>query len=199
VPATDFEVVYLARHGQTEWNLVGRRQGRLDSPLTPKGLDQARRVGATVGKLEIDGLFSSPLGRAIKTAEICAYELGLPIAVIDELAETDHGQMSGLTSAEIELGFPGELERRSVRKFEWSFPGGGESYADLDKRAGVALQEISSKGARRPLIVSHEMIGRMLLRHLLQEDPHVLLTWSHPQDVVYQIDIASGAVAKVPD
>lgn len=196
MPERKFEIVYLARHGQTEWNLAGRRQGRLDSPLTAEGLNQARQVGATVAKLRIDGLFSSPLGRAIKTAEICGRELDLPITIVDELAETDHGQMSGLTSAEIKQRFPGSLERRSVDKYRWSFPG-GESYSDLDRRAAVALQQMAMKQVRHPLIVSHEMIGRMLLRNLLRVDPEVLQTWSHPQGVVYQIDLASRTFGEV--
>ncbi|MFD7158171.1 histidine phosphatase family protein [Kribbella sp. NPDC059898] len=55
---------YLARHGQTEWNVAGRRQGRLDSPLTALGLEQARRNGRLLTRENIDAAFTSPLGRA---------------------------------------------------------------------------------------------------------------------------------------
>jgi broad specificity phosphatase PhoE len=56
---------------------------------------------------------------------------------------------------------------------------------------------MAMKQVRHPLIVSHEMIGRMLLRNLLRVDPEVLQTWSHPQGVVYQIDLASRTFGEV--
>jgi broad specificity phosphatase PhoE len=64
--------VLLARHGQTEWNALGRRQGQLDSPLTAAGVEQAHRHAKTVAVRGIDGIFTSPLGRALTTAEIIA-------------------------------------------------------------------------------------------------------------------------------
>jgi broad specificity phosphatase PhoE len=81
----------------------------------------------------------------------------------------NHGRMAGLTREEIEASFPGALARRAEDKYRWRFPG-GESYADADGRAGTALARIDAAGPRHPLIVSHEMIGRMLLRHLLDAD-----------------------------
>jgi broad specificity phosphatase PhoE len=192
----DLNTVYLARHGQTTWNLVGRRQGRQDSPLTEAGCDQARRLAARMATFPIDGLFSSPLGRATETAAVCGRRLGLQVTIIEELAETDHGRMAGLSPSDIEQAFPGEFERRSKHKYEWKFPD-GESYSDVDRRAAVALNRLSMKSTRTPLIVSHEMIGRMLLRHLLQLDPEVLLGWRHPHDVVYEIDVAARIVHEI--
>ena len=69
----DFDQVFLARHGQTEWNRLGRRQGQLDSPLTVLGKRQAQSLArAVTGLPGIDGVFSSPLGRAAVTAIWCA-------------------------------------------------------------------------------------------------------------------------------
>ncbi len=95
--------------------------------------------------------------------------------------------MAGLTSAEIEARFPGRLARRAADRYRWGFPGGGESYADADRRGAIALRRIAAGGSRRPLLVSHEMIGRMLLRWL-GADPATAFTWDHPHDVVYRID-----------
>ncbi len=148
---------------------------------------QARQLAAAVEQLRVDAVFSSPLGRAASTAARCGAALGLPVIVDDDLAEVDHGEMAGLTLAEIEQRFPGELARRVAAKFDWRFPG-GESYADANRRAAVALRRIAAHGARRPLIVSHEMIGRMLLRTLLAADPTTVLATSQPHDVVYQVD-----------
>jgi probable phosphoglycerate mutase len=178
-----FEAVYLARHGQTEWNVAGRRQGRLDSPLTPRGLRQARRNADLLSSHQIDAIFTSPLGRARRTAEIVGETLGLPIQVLDELAEIAHGAWSGLTSAEIDAGWPGQRAAREQDKYAFRFPD-GESYADADVRAGRALAEVARSGARRPLLVSHEMIGRMLLRQLGVADS---LQLRQSSDLIYRV------------
>ncbi|GAA3256872.1 histidine phosphatase family protein [Dactylosporangium siamense] len=185
-----WDTVFLARHGQTQWNLQRRKQGRLDSALTHDGVAQAHRHAAALQGHGIDAIFVSPLGRAVATASIINDALGLEIDVVDELAEVDHGQFSGLIDDQIDTQFPGERQRRAADKYHWQFPG-GESYADAATRAASALHRIGHQPARRPLIVSHEMIGRMLQLHLLGLDPQAALARSHPHDVVFQIDPAS--------
>lgn len=199
--AWPFDVVLLVRHGQTEWNLSGRRQGQLDSPLTELGTEQGRQVAAALVGRDVDAVFASPLGRAVATAARCARRLRLPVTIVDELAEVHHGEMAGLTSAEIDRRFPGALERRAASKYSWRFPG-GESYADADLRAGAALRVVASSGARRPLLVSHEMVGRVLLRNLLAARPETALGWTHPHDVIYEVDVRtreSCAIQVRPD
>ena len=126
----------------------------------------------------IDGVFTSPLGRATATAQIFANHTGAPVLVIDELAEVHHGRFAGMTDEDVYALYPGELERRAKDKYGWTFPG-GESYADADQRAGHALARAATHRVCRPLIVSHEMIGRMLQRHLLRLDRHeALARWT---------------------
>lgn len=175
--------IYLARHGQTEWNVAGRRQGRLDSPLTPLGLQQAARNAELLSAEGIDAVFASPLGRARETASIIGATLGLTVQVLDDLAEIDHGLWSGLGSAEIDAGWPGQRALRERGKYAFRFPD-GERYADGDVRAGRALAEVARTGVRRPVLVSHEMIGRMLLRQLGVPDA---LETQQPSDVVYRV------------
>jgi broad specificity phosphatase PhoE len=182
-----WEAVFLARHAQTEWNVLRRRQGRLDSPLTRAGVEQTRRHAAALKPMAIDAIFTSPLGRTRETARILGDTLALEPVVVDDLAELDHGTFSGLTSAEIDARFPGERERRAAGKYEYRFPG-GESYADADLRVARALGAI---GGRRPLVVAHEMVGRLLQRHLLGLDPAAALARDHPHDVLYAIDPAA--------
>lgn len=181
--------VLLARSGQTEWNVGGRRHGRLDSPLTALGIEQARRITATGA----DRIFTSPLGRAAATARLVADGIGVPVVVVDELAEVDHGDFAGLTDAQIEARSPGEWFDRAGDKYGWRFPG-GESYADADDRALLALEKIAADPARCPLIVTHEMIGRMLLRRLLGLTPQEALTRRMPQDLTYEIDPRAGSL-----
>lgn len=192
-----FECVYLARHGQTTWNLEGRSQGRLDSPLTPEGVRQVRRNAAAVRCEPVDALFASPMGRARTSAAAFASVLGLPVRVLDELSEVDHGELSGLTNAEKTAAWPELAEARQRDKYFFRFPG-GESYADADARAGRALARIADSGARAPLLVSHEMIGRMLLKNLAGLDSAQALRLKHPSDTVYKVRPALGTVEVLP-
>ncbi len=190
------EEVYLVRHGETEWNRTGRRQGQLDAPLTESGIAEVRLVATRIVSLPIDGVFSSPLGRAVATAQIYAQSLHQPITTVQDLRELDHGVMAGMTNEEIERAFPGEMARRSQDKYRWRFPN-GESYAVADLRAASAIRQIAESGRLRPLVVSHEMIGRMLLRNLLGLDPEEALKSGLAHRVIYRIDIESKTVAEI--
>jgi probable phosphoglycerate mutase len=187
---TTWECVFLVRHGQTEWNLQRRMQGRYDSALTGAGVRQAQRLAAVLRPHGVDAVFASPLGRAVATAEIIGGGLGLSVTVVDELSEVHHGQFAGLTVEEVRARHADEWGRRASDKYTWTFPG-GESYADADVRAGHALRRIGGSAARRPTIVSHEMIGRMLQRHLLGVSGRQALSYGQPNDVVYRIDPAT--------
>ncbi|MGH8982221.1 MAG: histidine phosphatase family protein, partial [Acidimicrobiales bacterium] len=180
--------VFLVRHGETEWNRLGRRQGRLDSPLTDLGLVQAQEVAARAASLRIDAVFSSPLGRAATTAAIIAKPHRHEVVLIDHLQEIDHGDWSGLTNAEIDGRYPGERQRRAADHYWWRFPN-GESYADADSRAAKALRRIRDANCLQPHLVTHEMFGRMLLRNLLGLDPAEALAKDHPHDVIYEVDV----------
>jgi probable phosphoglycerate mutase len=177
---------FLARHGQTEWNVHGRRQGQLDSPLTPDGVAQAHHIGELLADQRIDSVFASPLGRANTTATICATRLRVPVITMPTLAEIDHGAWAGLTDPQIAEAYPEQCDNRNADKYQFRFPD-GESYADADQRAIAALVAIADHHVRRPLVVSHEMIGRLLRRHLLGLTPSEALAWNHPHGVVFRI------------
>src|SRR3954449_1914254 len=98
----------LVRHGQSEWNAVGRWQGQADPPLTELGREQARLAARSLGAL--DAIFASDLQRATETALIISNALGVGPVVIDpDLRERDAGEWSGLTRSEIEEQYPGYL------------------------------------------------------------------------------------------
>jgi len=181
-------IVLLARHGETEWNVARRPQGRLDSPLTERGREHAEALARIADHVKVDAIFTSPLGRAAATAARCGDRTGLPVQIIEELAELDHGRMAGLTVEQAEIHFPGEWARRRNDKYGWRFPG-GESYADADLRAAHAVSRVSGQ---RALVVAHEMIGRMVARHLLSISPSEALLRSQPNEVVYRIDTRTG-------
>ena len=140
-PADDALVeFFLARHGQTEWNLRGRRQGQSDSPLTPAGVEQTHHVGEVLAEHRIDGVFASPLGRALTTATTCATRLGVPVVTVPDLAEVDHGAWAGLTDSQLAEAYPQQCHDRNDDKYRFRFPG-GESYADADRRAEAASSQ----------------------------------------------------------
>lgn len=183
-------MIYLLRHGETEWNREGRRQGRLDSPLTSRGILQARAcAGSLRGSLggERVSLFAcSPLGRAQETARIVADELRdvPPVRTEPLLAEHHMGDWQGLTSPEIEERYPGSLEERRSDLWTYGIPG-GESYEDVSARASAWLDSVASE----PVVVAvaHEMINRTVLGAYAGLDPAETLALSHPQNVVYRL------------
>jgi broad specificity phosphatase PhoE len=156
-------------------------------------------VGQAADRLRafsIDRVFSSPIGRALTSAGLYADALGLPVSTVDELAEIHHGAMAGLTGEETEAAFPGEMSRRAADKYRWRFPD-GESYAEGNVRAAAALRLVGRSGAIRPLLVSHEMMGRMLLRNLLDLTPDEALAWGHSHAVIYRIDVGNKSLKEI--
>jgi probable phosphoglycerate mutase len=101
--------VLLVRHGQSEWNAVGRWQGQADPPLSDLGRRQAREAARSIGA--VDAVWASDLQRAAETAAIISADIGVGPVVLDpDLRERDAGDFSGLTRAEIDERFPGYLE-----------------------------------------------------------------------------------------
>ena len=102
---TDYPDLYILRHGQTEWNLQGRMQGRLDSPLTAKGQQQARQQGAILVALGLAGqgiaCFSSPQGRAAHTARLALGRIGKTAEPAAELCEVDMGSWQNRLAADL--------------------------------------------------------------------------------------------------
>ncbi len=188
MPDGDLTDVYLARHGETEWNVVGRRQGRSDSPLTTNGRLGVDDLAARIRNIPIDAIAASPLGRAVTTATVYGEALSLDVNIVDELAEIDQGLWTGLTDEEVDRRFPGDRDVRSANLYTWRYPE-GESYEDGDRRAADALVAISGLGGRRLLIVSHAMIGRMVLRNLLDLPVDEALGLPQPHHLVRHVDL----------
>lgn len=106
--------LYLIRHGQTDWNLQGRFQGREDIPLNENGIRQAEQCGMALRGETYDAIISSPLLRAKKTAEIIAkYVLLKDVITEQDLIERDFSGVSGLTPQEREVFYAaGKLDRK---------------------------------------------------------------------------------------
>ncbi len=92
--------IYLIRHGETDWNLQGRLQGREDIPLNQTGILQAEACGEALRAVRLDSIQTSPLMRARETAGIIAAHQQCPVIVNSELIERDYGRLAGLSPQE---------------------------------------------------------------------------------------------------
>jgi broad specificity phosphatase PhoE len=148
--------ILLLRHGQTDWNLQRRCQGISDLELNGSGVQQALEVAAALRYEPIRIIMSSPLKRAVQTAEVVRQRhADVPIIVDKQLRELDHGYLEGLTFDEIKEKYPEFMARWRVAPASLPTPG-GESLADVDARAWEALQrviEIHSTGT--VVLVTH--------------------------------------------
>ena len=154
--------LYLARHGETDWNLEQRWQGHADPPLNETGWEQARKLGELIAGFGIGLVWSSDLVRARETAEVVARGLGLVVRLDPRLREIDVGEWSGLTMAEVEARFPAGAERRRNGGLGWEH---GESYESLASRSEEALLEVDALSTDRPvLVVSHGGVMRAARR-----------------------------------
>jgi broad specificity phosphatase PhoE len=145
--------ILLARHGETDWNRDNRFQGHADPPLNETGLAQAAELSAALADELLAAVYSSPLHRALETAEILAAPHGLGPVPVDALREVHVGSWEGLTRAEIEERFPEQFARWLDYEHGWE---DGEGYEEMGRRVIAGLLELAAahKG-ERILAVTH--------------------------------------------
>jgi probable phosphoglycerate mutase len=158
--------VLVLRHGESEWNVAGRWQGRADVPLTERGHRQALLAAERLDP--VDAIIASTLQRASRTAELIGAALGATTPVLDaRLVETDVGPWEGLTRDDIDAQWPGYLDSMRVPDgFEPSHSVVGrvhESFVDLARRhPGSTLLVISHSGVIRTLRRHHGVADKRL-------------------------------------
>ena len=154
-------LLYLVRHGETEWNRQQRIQGSTDIPLNETGRAQALATGRVLAALQPDGIIASPLQRAFETAEIIAATLGLVAPTPDpELVERRYGAAEGLYRDQIEARFPD----RSL------IPGHESDQALADRSLGAMLHIARAHSTRAVVVVAHGGLIRSVLEMI---DPGV--------------------------
>jgi broad specificity phosphatase PhoE len=131
-------VIYLARHGETQWSLTGQHTGLTDLPLTKRGEDNAGALGKRLTGLEFAKVFTSPLQRATRTCELAGF--GAVAEVDHNLLEWNYGQYEGLTTAQIHAARP------DWQLFRDGCPG-GESPEQVGARADAILDRVRPLGA----------------------------------------------------
>lgn len=167
-------VLYLVRHGATEANLAypPRLQGRRhDPPLARLGVRQAEATRDFLAARPIHHCYSSPLLRAMQTATIVAASHGIAPRPIEALTECDVGRWEGLDWQTIRYLDADACQRFHANPGQCGYPG-GESFADVHRRAAPALDELLLRHAGEPiLVVGHHVVNRTYLAGLIGLGP----------------------------
>jgi len=147
------------RHGETDWNVEGRYQGRQDPPLNERGWAQARALADYVRAHPVAAVVASPLQRAEQTASVCAAALGLQCSTDDALVEIAHGSWEGKLRADVARDDAERYRAWEERPHTVTFPG-GENLADVERRLAAFLTHASAHGDSL-LAVTHDLMVRM--------------------------------------
>ncbi|CDZ44381.1 histidine phosphatase family protein [Neorhizobium galegae] len=185
-------LIYMIRHGQTDWNAEGRLQGQQDIPLNALGRSQATRNGERlremIGAAEGFSFTASPLSRTRETMERLRTAMGLdPLAyrTDERLVEVSFGDWEGHTLEEIRRISPDRLAARAEQKWSFIPPGiSAESYEILCWRIGAWLQSVDGP----TVCVSHGGVIRSLFRLIGNLDEDEAATVPTPQDRILMID-----------
>ncbi len=154
--------LYIIRHGQTEWNLINKIQGWKNSNLTEKGMEDARKLGEKLQKIDFDYIYTSNQGRAIDTARLIRGKKKTEIIEDHDLQEIRLSLWEGMTIDEISKVYPEDYDTYMNRPDLYK-PSEGESYEDLYRRINKVLKKIISCGGKNILIVTHGVSLKIIL------------------------------------
>jgi probable phosphoglycerate mutase len=154
----------LVRHGETLHNVAGIAQGWNDSALSDKGREQIRTLADRLHTYAPTAIYSSPLGRALSTAEVIANATGLNVVTLDDLREMNYGAWEGRSFLDVRREYE-DVYQRWINDETCPCPDGGESHADVRARLDRAFATMSSE---RPIVVTHGTAIRIAATGLLQ-------------------------------
>tara|TARA_R110002072_G_scaffold28962_1_gene92375 strand:+ start:2292 stop:2915 length:624 start_codon:yes stop_codon:yes gene_type:complete len=183
--------LYFVRHGQTEWNAIARMQGQWNSNLNERGRGHADVNGQMLKSLNIEALYVSPLDRTRQTAEIINQYLNLEPVFDERIMEWDCGDWSGEMYADIKVKWEKEWQALEADRFNYRAPN-GENYPDMFDRSTPFVEELLKADAKNIAIVSHGMIGKVMVANLMGYDPAQTLSIHQENDMVYRVTIENG-------
>ena len=163
----DRRLLFLFRHGETDWNREGRLQGHTDTPLNASGLAQAEALTEKLRPHRLDAVVSSDLSRALTTARIVADALGVPLLADPGLRETDVGAAEGLLWADAKIRFGEGLTERWFTDGDVAFPGGETGIATRTRGLAALRRLAAAQPYRRIGVSTHGAMLRQLMKHAL--------------------------------
>lgn len=197
-------MIFLVRHGETQWNAESRRQGRGDSVLTENGIAQSRAVARQLKTHVTDQseitVITSPAGRSRRTAVIIAEELGIDpnrIRIATQLEEMDFGDWTGLTDQEIAEQQPEQWRARQLNRWFFEYPN-GESYPKLCSRVSQWM-ETAEDIPGVIIAVTHQWTSRVIRGQYLRLPKEDMFPLMHPHHQIIQLHDGAETVITVPE
>lgn len=161
--------LYIIRHGETDWNKEKRLQGRSDTELNAYGIELAQITAEALKDINFDCIYSSPLKRAYKTAEIIRRHREIEIKTDERLKEISFGIMEGVPMKDR----PESFQKFFTDPANYVAPNGGESYEELVARTKDFIEDVvvtNSKTMERMLIVAHGALNKALMLNLNHDE-----------------------------
>ena len=174
--------LYVARHGETEWNALNKICGRTDIPLTERGLEQAKLLAANMTDKQLDVIIASPMIRAQQTAGAVSEVIDVPVLTDERLIEQNFGDFEGL-----DRGTPEYLANK--RQFAYRYPG-GESQMDVAYRVYGLIEELKGKYPDKSvLLVCHGGVCRSVRTYFVDmtNDEYFLYSEENAASKVYEL------------
>lgn len=171
----------VVRHGRTEWNRVERFRGRADIELDEVGIRQAEAAAERISEWQVSAIYTSPLRRALTTAEILAHPFSLEVKLLPGIIDIDYGEWQGLSPEEASAKHGNLYSTWLNSPHQMKFPG-GESLTDVRKRAASAVDDLIARHPKETIVlVSHKVVCQILILSLLGLDNAHF--WEITQDV----------------
>jgi broad specificity phosphatase PhoE len=167
---TEPTIVFLARHGETVWNVERVFQGHQDSELTARGREQARRLGQRLAAERLQAVYASDLGRAMRTAEQVARHHALEVRPHQGLREIDTGVWTGLPRDEVRAApeWSAMLDLYRRRPWEHRMPG-GETVGEVQARSLAAVRQIAEQHpGERVAVIAHHLVVETIMAEALE-------------------------------
>ena len=161
--------IILARHGETEWNVQEVFRGRIDVELNQTGIKQAELLAEHLSHLKLDAIYSSPLRRAVKTAEIIASRHGLKVEIAPGLIDFDCGKWQGLSLQEVKDKYKKLYAEWRQNPHQVKMPD-GETLDEVRKRALTVVNEVIAEHKGIIALVAHRVVNKVLICALLGLD-----------------------------
>ncbi|MCM8796698.1 MAG: histidine phosphatase family protein [Candidatus Omnitrophica bacterium] len=172
--------ITLIRHGQTLWNKEEIFRGRSDIPLDDVGIKQAKAITKRLSFFDIKAVYSSPLKRALETAQIIAKRFNLKVKVDDDLIDFDFGEWQGLSLKEVQKKFPETYQQWLEEPHLANIPN-GENLDNVRSRVTKVLDKIIKEQQDDVAVVSHRVINKLLILTALSLNNSYF--WQIKQDV----------------
>ena len=193
----------IVRHGEAEFNIAHRIHGKLNSPLTEKGIRQAEKAAEALAGIHIDAIYSSPQQRVVTTTGILKQDRDCPVTYDQRLAEMDCGSWDGKTEEFIRAEYPDDMRLWETLPHLHTMPG-GESLADVRARLTAFLDGVLKQNRGMTVLVVSSQVPVMMMTMIFAQEPDEALWQTPPQgntaiNVVEIDDAGSAAILRRGD